>query len=445
MKNRYNLYLNSLLKPFKKLSKIEFLQPDNSVAFSLDNNYKRGYNGKYDSRAFIQGGTLNVSLQNGQRRTAGITLSNLDGAFDYSVNKIWYGTKVRLSMGLVLPNGESFYIPQGVFYFNNPQKVHNPNSEQMSYSLVDKWAYLDGTLFGQFPQSMIVEEGKNFFQATQDLLWLSRLDMENTTDDPLHQLDSTPPVVTDYYNNKPDKQYKYFKPDGTTEIRTVKATNTPWEITTPIGNTVADTLLEINNMAVGLIGYDPTGALRIDSAQASLLDTQKPLLWHFTPENSVFCGLTEVAKNTDIYNSVLITGEGMSENSFIYARVTNIDPASDTNVNMMGLRTFVEQRADFWEAEQCKDMAEYMLKQKTILQKSISIRSSQMFHLLENNLISVKRTDKQGAPVENHLIQSFSIPIGETGEMTVNATSVNDLSFETQVETSDTQTEEQNG
>lgn len=50
---RYAEYLKALTKPFKKLAKLEFLQPDNSVAFSLDNNYKRGYMTKYDTRAFI--------------------------------------------------------------------------------------------------------------------------------------------------------------------------------------------------------------------------------------------------------------------------------------------------------------------------------------------------------------------------------------------------------
>ena len=50
-----------------------------------------------------------------------------------------------------------------------------------------------------------------------------------------------------------------------------------------------------------------------------------------------------------------------------------------------------------------------------------------MFHLVENNLITVQRTDKQGSPIEKHLIQSFTLPIAETGQMTINCVSVNDL------------------
>ena len=148
MINKYQQYLKALTKPFKKLAKIEFLQPDNSVAFSLDNNYKRGYRSKYDTRAFIQSGSLSVSLQNGQRRKATITLSNLDGGFDYAVNNIWFGQRVRLLMGLVLPDGTDFYLPQGVFYISNPTGNFKPNQRSITYNLLDKWSYLDGTLFG---------------------------------------------------------------------------------------------------------------------------------------------------------------------------------------------------------------------------------------------------------------------------------------------------------
>ena len=59
--NRYLEYLKAVARPFQKIAKLDFLQPDNSVAFSIGNvERKRGYMKKYDTRAFIQGGTLNV-------------------------------------------------------------------------------------------------------------------------------------------------------------------------------------------------------------------------------------------------------------------------------------------------------------------------------------------------------------------------------------------------
>ena len=128
----YQQYLREVEYPerYKKLTKLEFLNPDNTVAFALDNNFKRGYGGYADSRAFIQDGSLSVSLNNGQRRKASVTFENLDGAFDYAVNKIWFGNKVRLSMGIKLQSGQEFYLPQGVFYFDDPKHDLKTNSSR---------------------------------------------------------------------------------------------------------------------------------------------------------------------------------------------------------------------------------------------------------------------------------------------------------------------------
>ena len=425
--NRYQLYLNVICHPFKKLCKIDFLQPDNSVAFSLDNNYQKSIQSRYDSRAFIQSGSLNVALQNGQRRTATITLSNLDSAFDYSVNKIWYGKRVRLSMGCVLPDGTDFYIPQGVFYFKNPKNTFLPNLKEISYSLVDKWSYLDGSLFGLLPYSYEVFPDTNIFEAMQSILRWSIFDLTSETSDPLKMLDNIPPVFTDYYNNLPDLEYVYTPPGATNTVtKVVKSNETAFTTRVEMGRPASELLLGLNQNIVGLIGYDPTGALRVEPSQEDVLDSEKPVLWNFSPKNSLLLGYTDASQPTSVFNDVIIAGQGLND-EIVWGRATNYDPLSDTNVNLIGQKTYKDTKSDFWNKQQCVDYAKWILKRKTILQKSVSISSSQMFHLLENRLISIQRTDKLGAPVEKHLIQSFSIPIGETGNMTINAISVNDL------------------
>ena len=62
-----------------------------------------------------------------------------------------------------------------------------------------------------------------------------------------------------------------------------------------------------------------------------------------------------------------------------------------------------------------------------MLKKSVSISCQQMFHLVENNLVTIVRPDKPGRPVERHLVTGFSRPIAQLGNMTVTATSVNDF------------------
>lgn len=421
LNTRYHQYLTALMGEYKKLAKIEFLQPDNSVAFTLDNNYKRGYRTKYNTRAFIQDGSLSVSLQNGKRRSASITLSNLDEAFDYAVNKIWFGQRIRLSMGLVLPDGTDFYLPQGVFYINTPSAVFKPNQRTVTYNLVDKWAYLDGSLFGSLTNSYKIERNETYgtlWEAMRSLLILSKIDFEKTANTSL-QIDNVLPVFTTYYDSK---TYQ------TDSDRLAYWTEIPYDVLVSGDNaTLANVMLELNDIIVGWIGYDQTGALRVDASQDDVEDNKKPTLWNFTPENSQLLGVSETFKNSEVYNDILIIGQTIESKTPIYGRASNFDAKSDTNINLIGRRTYKESRSNYWNETQCKDLATFRLKQKTVLQKSVAIESSQIFHLAENNVVTVKRTDKENSLVERHLIQSYTLPIGETGTMVINCTSTNDL------------------
>ena len=162
---RFADYLSALKTDFVKITRLEFLQPNGTIAFVLDNNYKNKRSG-----AFIQDGTLSVNLQNGARRTASVMLSNINGDFDFNVNNLWFGTKVRLQMGLLLPDGTEYLVPQGVFYLKDPTEVHEPSAKTISFSLVDKWAMLDGTLGGNLDGIYEVPLASNIFSAIDGLL-----------------------------------------------------------------------------------------------------------------------------------------------------------------------------------------------------------------------------------------------------------------------------------
>lgn len=425
--HKYLQYLQALKYPFKKLTKLEFLQPDGSVAFFLSNNSKRGYNQKYQSSAFIQGGTLNVSLQNGQRRKATITLSNLDNAFDYNVNNIWFGTQLRLSMGLVLPDGTDFYLPQMVGVIKNPQSVFSENQKTITFPIVDKWANLDGSLGGTLPKPVSIpvtteeEAGQNaLYKWIYGLLHLSKFDL-NQTDDITKAIDPTPPILPTYYLGQ---TWDSTKSDGS--VRTIYVTDIPFPYTENCGGNIGSLLSQLNEQIIGLIGYDAAGALKIEPSQSDIDDYQKAVLWNFTPKNCTLSQISETLKNDAVYNDIVIVGGGNSQVG-VWGRASNYDPASDTNINLIGIKTQCETRANFFNAKQCTDFAQYRLKQKTVLQKSVNISCSQMFHLTENQLVTVQRTDKPGSPTERHLINSFSLPLSETGAMTINATSVADI------------------
>ena len=404
--NNYSLYLQTLKGEFRKLAKIEFLNPDHSVAFALDNKHTNSR-----SKAFIQEGSLTANLQNGKRRVATVHLANLDGEYEYNVNKLWFGQQVRLSMGLTLPNGEDYYIPQGVFYAANPEEILSPSQRMATLNLQDKWAYLDGTLFGRLEGIYEVPLNTNIFTAIQSILSLPKGNG--------YVVDDVTPVFTNYYNNQTT-----LLPDGTeiSDLLMPYVYRCDGE-----GGTYADIILEMNGVLAGWIGYDATGRLRLDPSQDDILDVNKPILWQFTPSEKQFLGATYTVKNTDVFNDIIIEGEALTEFGNVAGRASNYDPASDTNINLIGKKTYRECAAGYASRRQCEDLAVFKLKRQTILQKSITIESSQMFHLQENRLVTVRRLDKPGYPTERHLINGFTIPIGETGKMTIQATSVQEF------------------
>lgn len=423
---RYLRYLDALLNPFQKLTKLEFLQPDNSVAFFLSNanGYRRGYNPKYQSSALVQQGTLSVSFQNGARRKASITLSDIDNAFEYNVNNIWFGQKIRLSMGLVLPDGTDFYLPQMVGLIKNPQSVLSENQKTVTFPLVDKWANLDGSLFGKLTDTYTAKQSTAeyaVYTAIANLLKTSIYD-HKLTDDINAMIDNIAPIFTNYYDGK---NYAVLDGDGS-QTRTASMTEIPFDISENGGSNFAQLLLQFNDILAGIIGYDQTGALRLEPSQTDINDIEKPVLWQFTQRNSTLSQISETIKNDEVYNDVIIVGGGNTDGG-IWGRASNDDPNSDTSISAIGLKTYRETKANYFNTKQCTALAEYYLKRKTILQKSVNITSSQMFHLVENQLVSVQRTDKPHNPTERHLINSFSLPIGETGAMTINATSVADI------------------
>ncbi len=403
-------YLEALKGEYIKLCKLEFLQPDGSVAFAIDNNPLNAR-----SKAFIQDGNLTANLQNGQRRTASVILSNLDGEYDYNVNNLWFGQQIRLSMGLILPDGTDYYLPQGVFYVKDPEELREPNNKSARLTLADKWAYLDGTLFGNLDGTYEIPVDTELFPALDALLALDRGNGQ--------PIDNVPAIYTNYYNDK-----TVTLPDG----QVVTMTVAPYTIRIDSGSgTYADVVLEINSILAGWIGYDSTGTLRLDPSQDDILDISKPVLWEFTPTEKQFLGSTYQTKNTQVYNDIIILGESLDEYKQVAGRATNFDPSSDTNVNIIGKKTYRTASSGYYTEKQCQDLATFYLKRMSVVQKSVTIRSAQMFHLVENQLVTIRRLDKQGTPIERHLVNGYSLPLTQTGEMTIQATSVQDFPIAT--------------
>ena len=401
----YNEYLSLLRQPFHKACRLRFLNPDGSTAFALDDNPLQLRN-----KAFIAEGQLSVNLQNGQRRSVTITLDNTNEEFSYQYGKLWFGQEIALDEGVVLSNGQPFYIQQGVFLINTPTNKVEPDGNTMQLNLVDKWANLDGTLRGSLEGTYEVPYGTNIFEPISALL---AEDRGNGI-----PLDRVTPIYTNYYNDMTQ-----VLPDGTT----ANLTDAPYTLTVEGGGSKADVILGLTGMVNAWVGYDPSGALRVDPSQDDISDATKPISWTFGTDETTLLGMTYEINKTEIYNDVIIVGANLENFTQPSARATNLDPASDTNVNLIGRITYREEQSGFATQTQCEDLAAWKLKRMSSLQSTVTISCSQLMHIRENELVEIRRTDKVGSPVERHLIQGFSRPLVGTSPMTINAISVVDI------------------
>ena len=391
---------------FIKLSRLRFLNPGGSTAFSLDNDPLQKRSG-----AFLKTGTLTVNMQNGTRRTASVELANLDGEFDYNVNHVWYGREIAVDMGLLLPNGTEIYLPQGVFLIDGASERVEHNGRIASYSLTDKWAGLDGTLGGVLESTYAVAAGTNIFTPISSILALDRGDGQ--------PYDDVPPVFTNYYNSMTQTL-----PDGTTAA----LTNAPYQLLVDNDTgSVADVILGLCGMVNAWVGYDRSGRLRIEPSQDDILDSDKPISWQFSLDEAQVTGLAYDIHIKDVVNDYIVVGALASNYAQPAARAKNLDGASPTNINLIGRHTKRDPKPEFASAKMCADYAEWKVKRQTALQRAVTISANQIFHLEENTLVTIIRTDKPGSPVETHLIQSYTLPFSGTEPMTIQAVSVNDF------------------
>lgn len=398
----FNDYVKALkLGTIYPIASLEFLDPYGLPLFVVRED-------------FIVDGQMTVQKQNGVRRSASITLSNLDHVHDFNPNKIWIGQQVRIRAGIRLPNGEDYFLPQGVFYITNPEESYMPSARVVKLSLIDKWAGLDGTVGGTLDGVYQINPGDNLFTAIEQLLLIDRGNG--------HHLDDSPPVLDSSYLGKTT-----MVSDAYGNTKQVSVLSAPYTLRTEAESTYADVLLGINTMLVSSCGYDNMGNLIVRSANTDEDDATKPIAWQFTVREREFYGYTTAFNVNEMCNDVRIIG-AVVNGVQVSGRATNTNPASDYNVARVGYNTFTETRSKYYTYDQCNELARYYLKHKTLEQRQVSFTTTPIYHLNEDMIITLLRPEVSNTP-ERYLVTGYTMPLGCTGAMTINAVSVNDLSL----------------
>ena len=157
----------------------------------------------------ILDGSINVTLQNGSRRSASVTLSNKDRRYSLDPNGLfWLNTKFRISTGIEI-NGNIQWYSQGIFVLGEVNESSTNSSSIITLELYDKFSLLNGELSGTVTNTIIVANGTNIITAIDYIL------TEANTNQPLlnytiKPLISTPNTFNLPYTLRIDENSSYF-------------------------------------------------------------------------------------------------------------------------------------------------------------------------------------------------------------------------------------------
>lgn len=375
----YDDYINALKSTtIRPRIKIEFLYPDETVKEEITQDIKS------------DGGNLSINFQNGVRRSCNVSLINIDKKYIPSPNTIWIKNKFRLWLGLEI-NGEDYFISQGIFVIRNPEVSSNFSEKLVNLTGIDKFALLDGQLGGDLDAIYQISVGTNIYAAIKSILVLAG--------------DTKSPIL----------DTKYIS-----EV-------TPYTIRKEAGRNYGELLIELAGMLSTNIFYNENGHLVFEEGAIDIVDNVKSPIWEFTTDEFEYIGSTVTYQFEDIFNEVLVIGDNINGN-IATGKATNTNLLSSTRTSLIGKRTKVIEDSIISTNSLALQRANYELKRLVMLQSKSVIKSTPMFHLDVNKVITLT-DDYYNFNKDRFLIQSVNIPFSLGSQIDIDVVNAVELKF----------------
>jgi len=376
----YSNYLSILNSgTYRQRIKVELLRPSDESPYGVVDTYLENSSGS----------SLNISWQNGVRRTCSIALINLsDSPYYIDPDSLYINSKFKLHLGLEDGIGNIEWFACGVFLMDDPQ------------------------LTSQFSQSILTLKGIDKFGAYSSI----RGELDGTYQIPLNTdiSVSIKSILTDLVN---DPKAPII------DVSLVGKTN-PYTIVKEIGSKIGDVLLELSSINSNNIYYNTEGQLVIEpdfdfSTQSSQFD--------FTTEQFQYLGNTTLTyKFSELYNSVLVISSNTNDITYSY-RAQNNNLLSPVSIPNLGFERCFVYRTDILNSVvQCMDLANYILLRKTIMQSEISFSSIPLYHLSVGDVITLTDSNLK-LNKKRYIISSISLPLQVGSQMTINCVETQEL------------------
>lgn len=330
-------------------------------------------------------GNYNENYQNGQRRNLNINLVNKDGKYTPSINTLWVQHKFRFDIGISFGE-ETFWFPRGIFVMGNPSSTHQDSDKQVTLTLEDKFALLEGKM-GTLETTYEIPAGTEIKDAIEGILTIDTgagypLDLK--------------PIIYDHNF------------DGIV---------TPYTLTKDPGSNFGEMILELADMLGAECFYNDLGNLCFIDINETIQDPNKPVIWHYSDQKKEFLDSSTSYDFNNIINEVHVVGDNVNGKIFS-AMARNDDPASPICVKRIGRHIDYISDAAIYSDKLAQDRADYELRCKSIVNTSVSISATFNPLIFVDNIITIE-DEFYNFKREKFIIQSISYNIGVDNKMTI--------------------------
>ena len=374
-------YLTDVLKrpTIKPRFRLFVLNPDETINYEIP-----------EEDIIINSGNFTENYQNGQRKSVNINLINIDGKYTPSINTIWVHDRFRFDIGLEF-DGQVYWFPRGIYILGNPSADHQDSDKQVSLTLVDKFAVLEGKA-GTLEATYEIPVGSDIEQAIMGILTL-----DNGSGYPI----DLKPIIYD---------------------RAFKGLKMPYTLSKDAGSTLGEMLLEIGTILNAEVYYNSQGNLCFININETTLDVQKASLWDYSDEDRDYSNATANYDFENAVNEVHVVGDNIN-NEIFSAMAKNENPVSPLCIQRIGRRIEYINDSNIYSDDLAQQRANYELRKFGILKTTMNIQVSFNPLLFVNNLITI--TDKYyNLARERFLIQSISYTIGNESQMTISCSNI---------------------
>lgn len=384
--NKIIEYLDSLKYPMTKLS-YRYILLTNEESERMDiTDY------------VIPSGSLEVSYQQGVRRSFSLSLINNDNLFFPAFDKlIWIGTKVKVIAMSTCVTGEVFENNLGIFLLYNPSIGHSNGQKIISFQCIDKFGALNGTVGGK---------------------------LNGTYEVPANTLLKN--VVLDILQSKNGKQFRDMKP----LILDKKLSNyrIPYTVSINISSTFGDLLVELANQAGADIFYDINGYLNIIRGLTETQENLEAPLWHFEYGNHTYFGGNYSQNWSSVINTVIVHGVSKETQAPISAIAINENPYSPSCVDAIGSFVMYIEDSNIYSKALAEARAKYELQKRNKLAANVTIQTEFLLHLDVDKFITI--TDSfYNISNEKFIITGLSIPLSSQESMSLVCVNSKDLPY----------------